>query len=54
MEEANMPYKEMPQQQQTNTFAFLKSAATPQHGRKADAKIEKVKDKRSVTPTPGH
>lgn len=41
------------QNQQTN-FAFPKSAATPQHGQKADKQASKVKQNRSFQPRPGH
>ena len=43
-----------PQQQQMANPAFMKSAATPQHGRKPDTTVAKIKDKRTVQPTPGH
>lgn len=45
---------DLPQQQVMANLAFTKSAATPQHGRKSDAEIAKVKDKRSFQPAPGH
>jgi hypothetical protein len=35
-------------------FAFHKSAATPQHGQKADKEKAKIKEPRSFEPRPGH
>ena len=49
-----MGQNDLPQQQQMAHFVFLKSAAAPQHGRKPDGKIDKVKDKRPKQPAPGH
>lgn len=43
-----------PQQQQAASFSIMKSAATPQHGRRPDAQAATVKDRRPVTPAPGH
>ncbi len=42
------------QQDQTANFNPPKSAATPQHGQKADKPEGKVKEPRSFQPRPGH
>ena len=41
------------QDRQVN-FSFPKSAASPQHGRKADKAAVKLKEARSFQPRPGH
>ncbi|WP_165837079.1 hypothetical protein [Phenylobacterium hankyongense] len=42
------------QQDSTAGFCIPKSAATPQHGQKADTKTAKAKPPRSFEPRPGH
>lgn len=42
------------QQDQTTTFSPPRSAATPQHGQKADKEATKIKPPRSFQPRPGH
>ncbi|WP_332768445.1 hypothetical protein [Phenylobacterium sp.] len=42
------------QQDQTDRPSPPKSAATPQHGQKADKPEGKVKEPRSFQPRPGH
>ena len=42
------------QQDPSLNFAFRKSAATPQHGQKADNEKAKPKEPRSFEPRPGH
>jgi len=42
------------QQDQMVNFSPPKSAATPQHGQKADKPAGKVKPARSFQPRPGH
>lgn len=41
-------------QNQAGGFTIPKSAATPQHGQKADKAVEKLKEARSFQPRPGH
>jgi hypothetical protein len=41
-------------QNQSLSFTIPKSAATPQHGQKADKTIVKLKEQRSFQPRPGH
>lgn len=42
------------QQDQRLTSCFTKSAQSPQHGQKADAKTAKIQEKRSFQPRPAH
>lgn len=42
------------QQDPSANFSFPKSAATPQHGRKADKAAAKPREPRSFQPRPGH
>jgi len=42
------------QQNPAQTFAFTRSAATPQHGQKASDKPLPVREPRSYKPRPGH
>lgn len=42
------------QQEAAQASPFLKSAATPQHGKKADEQASKVREPRSFQPRPGH
>lgn len=38
----------------STSFNIPKSAASPQHGQKADKDMPKLKEKRSFAPRPGH
>ena len=42
------------QQEPMTNFSFPKAAAVPQHGQKADADCKKIKERRILTPQPGH
>lgn len=41
-------------QDQSANFTIPKSAASPQHGQKADKAVAKLREKRSFEPRPGH
>lgn len=41
-------------QSQQGGFSIPKSAASPQHGQKAEKDVVKPKEKRSFEPRPGH
>lgn len=49
-----MPHKPFEQQVAAQSFSIPKSAALPQHGQKADAKVIKVAEQRTFRPRPGH
>ena len=42
------------QQDQMVNFSLPKSAATPQHGQKADKQATRIKETRTFQPRPGH
>lgn len=48
------PSHELPHQEEMANPAFTRSAATPQHGRKPDADLAKLKERRGFHPAPGH
>lgn len=52
-EETPMPHQ-FEQQDASANFTLPKSAATPQHGQKADKKAVKLREPRSFQPRPGH
>jgi len=46
--------KDLEQQSQPASSVFMRSAATPKHGRKADPLPDELKERRSFSPRPGH